>query len=145
MPCSISQGLEASAVSCVHWLGVTDRGLRTSANSKQHRPTVSDIGQGMHALNVACAHLVNDICQRPACISRAMHASTARHHPWPACIGQRQETSVKACTHQTWHVCIWQTTSAIGVEHQPRLARIIRGVCASIGRQRPWPARIGQQ
>ena len=118
MPCSISQGLEASVVSCVHWLGVTDRGLRTSANSKQHRPTVGDIGQGMHALNVACAHLVNDICQRPACISRAMHASTARHHPWPARISQRQETSPKACTHQLWCVHIdW--------------------------RQRPWPARIG--
>ena len=57
----------------------------------------------------------------------------------------RQVASAKACTHQTWHVRIWQTTSAIGMENQPRLARISRGVCALTGRQRSWPARIGQQ
>ena len=57
----------------------------------------------------------------------------------------RQVASAKACTHQMWHVRIWQTTSAIGIENQPRLARISRGVCASTGRQRSWHARIGQQ
>ena len=57
----------------------------------------------------------------------------------------RQVASAKACTHQTWHVRIWQITTATGMQHQLRPALISRGVCAAPGHQRPWPARIGQR
>ena len=46
--------------------------------------------------------------------------------------------------HQTWHVRIWQITTATGMQHQLRPALISCGVCASVGRQRLWPARIDQ-
>jgi len=106
MPCSISQGLEASAVPCVHWMGVTDRGLLVSANSKQHRPTVGDIGQGLHALNVACAHLVNDVCQRHA-------------------------TSAKACMHQSCQARIDCATSSVACAHRPTIGNIAQGLHTS--------------
>jgi len=165
----ISEGLHASDVACAHL--ANDVGNRHGASAKActhklwrvridwastavartDQPTTGDIGQGLHEIPW-CVHTWQTTSAngtqhqpRPRCISRGLRASAGRHHPWPACIGQRHDTSVKACTHQMWHVRIWQTTSAIGVEHQPRPARISRGLCASIGRQRPWSARIGQQ
>ena len=81
---------------------------------------------------------------RPALISRGVCTAPGHQRPWPARIGQRQAKSAKACSHKLWCVRIWQTTSAIGMQHQPRPARLTRGVCASAGRHRPWPARIGQ-
>ncbi|RAN68808.1 hypothetical protein B5P42_31310, partial [Bacillus sp. SRB_331] len=60
-------------------------------------------------------------------------------------VGQRQAASAKACTHRTWHVHIWQMTSANGMQNQPMPSRISRGVCASAGRHRPRPAPIGQR
>jgi len=113
-------------------------------------PTAGGICEGLHASDVACAHLANASAigmenqPRPACISRGVCASTGRQRPWPAHIGQRQATSAKACSHKPWCVGIWQTTSAKCMQHQPRHARISRGVCASARHHRPWTARIGQ-
>jgi len=90
---------------------------------------------------------------------KATYAKASRHHLGDIGVGQRQTTSAKVCTHMTWHVRIEQATSANGRQHQPRPARISRGVCASAGRhlrrQRQatsanfymhltWPARFGQ-
>ena len=117
--CSIIQGLHASAGAGVHRIGEIAPGQRASVNrlrswsariERRHRPMASSIRQGMHASVVACAHRLGDIG-----------------------VGQQQEASANACTHRTWHVRIWQKTSANGMWYQPRLAHINRGMCASPG------------
>jgi len=155
--CSSIQGRHASAVACAHQLGDIARGLPASlkrhrswyarlkkeilANGRQHkpwharmsrgvcvsdgrhysRPTAGGISHGLHASDVACAYLANDI-------------------------GQRQAASAKDYTFQPWRVCNgWATlASANDMHHQPRPARISRGVCASTERHRLWRVRIRQ-
>ena len=72
------------------------------------------------------------------------HTSDVAYGGRPGDVAKRQATSTKACMHQTWHVRIWQITTATSMQHQLRPALISRGVCAAPGHQRPWPARIGQ-
>ena len=73
------------------------------------------------------------------------HTSDVAYGGRPGDVAKRQATSTKACMHQTWHVRIWQITTATGMQHQLRPALISRGVCAAPGHQRPWLARIGQR
>jgi len=108
-------------------------------------PTAGGISEGLHASDVACAHLANASAigmenqPRPACISRGVCASTGRQRPWPARISQQQATSAKACTKNRG-VCTY------GKQHRPTARSINQGLdafClglrASDGRHHPWP------
>ena len=75
---------------------------------------------------------------------RVGHPSDVACGGRPGDVAQRQAATTKACMHQTWHVRIWQITTATGIEHKLKPALISRGVCASVGRQRRWPAPIDQ-
>ncbi len=68
----------------------------------------SSISQGLNASAVAYAHRLGAID-----------------------VGQRQATLAMACTHQTWHMRIWQTTSANGMQHS-----------AKAYTHQPWRVRI---
>ena len=107
---------------CAHRLGVRGCGLRASTNGKrhqprharinrdvcasgkQHRPTACSINQGLHASVVACAHRLG-------------------------VTGRDLRALAHACTHQLWHVRIWQTSSANSMQH----------ACT----YQSWPMRIG--
>ena len=78
----------------------------------------------------------------PGSISRGLRASDVAGGHRASDVGQRQAASAKACTHRTWHVRIGQATSANDGQHQPRVARIKRGLCTTLSRRRAWPARI---
>ena len=95
-----------------------------------HRPTAGDIGQGLHASTMACAHRVDDI-------DCGMRASARRRRPTVVCI-------TKAYMHLTWHVRIRQETSDNGKWHKPRPARIGRGMCGSGKRSRQSAGSICQ-
>jgi len=155
-PAQIGQGLHeigqqqaTSAKACTKNRGVC-------ASGKRHRPTARNINQGLHGSAVACAHRLGDIIRglrasandrrhrrRAARINHGVCASTGRHRLGD--VAQRYVASAKACTHRTSHVRIWQTTSATGLQQQPRPARISRGACTLAGRHRLWLARIGQR
>jgi len=45
------------------------------------------------------------------------HASNVACGGRPSDVAQRQAASTKACMHQTWHVRIWQITTATGMQH----------------------------
>ncbi|KAG5614925.1 hypothetical protein H5410_014749 [Solanum commersonii] len=88
------------------------------ASGKRRRQTAGDINPGLHASEVACVHMANEVGQwyvtsAMACTHQSWRVRMAGHHrPWLVRIGQRQLTSTKPCTHQLWRVRIWQTTSA---------------------------------
>ena len=113
-------------------------------------PTAGGISEGLHASDVAYAHLANDVGNR-----HGESAKACTHKPWRVCIDWA--STVMACTNRPttgdigqglhekrWCVSIWQTTSSNGTQHQPRPTCISRGLRASVGRHHPWPARLGQ-
>ncbi|RAN86087.1 hypothetical protein B5P41_31325, partial [Bacillus sp. SRB_28] len=80
------------ASACAHRMGDIIRGLT-------HRPTTGDIGEGLHASDVACAHLANDV-------------------------GNRHGASAKACTHKPWRVRIDWASTAVACTHRPTIGDI---------------------
>ncbi|KAG5614861.1 hypothetical protein H5410_014685 [Solanum commersonii] len=112
------------------------------ASGKRRPPTAGSISQGLHTSAVACAYLANDV-------------------------GQKHAASAKACTHQSWHVCIGWGVIGLGLrvsarQHRPttgsnnqglhaltmacvhRLGDIDRGLRALARRRRPMISNIIQ-
>jgi len=78
-------------------------GWATSSVACVHRPTTGDIGEGLHASDVACVHLANDI-------------------------GNRRGASAKACTHNPWRVRIDWASTAVACTHRTTIGDIGQGL-----------------
>jgi len=86
-----------------------------------HWPTISDIGQGLHASTVACAHRLGDI-------DRDLRALTRRRCPTLGGISQDLHASDLAYTHLANNVDQCHAASVKAYAHKPLRVRI---VCAS--------------
>jgi len=75
-------------------------------------PTAGGISEGLHASDVACAHLANDV-------------------------GNRHGASAKACTHKPWRVRIDWASTAVARTDQPTTGDIGQGL-----HEIPWCVRI---
>jgi len=73
--------------------------------AKRCRPTARGINQGLHASDVACAHLANND-------------------------GNRHATLTKACTHKPWRVRIDWASAAVACAHRPTAGDIGQGMLA---------------
>ena len=78
-------------------------------------PTAGGISEGLHASDVACAHLANDV-------------------------GNRHRESAKACTHKPWRVCIDWTSKVMACTNRPTTGDIGQGL-----HEKPWCVRIGRR
>jgi len=106
-------------------------------------PTAGGISEGLHASDVACAHLANDVGNRHGALAKA-----CTHKPWRVHI--KWASTAVSCTDQPttgdigqglhekpWCVRIWKTISANSTQHQPMPTRISRGLRASARRHCP--------
>jgi len=73
--------------------------------ARRRRQTAGDINQGLHASDMACAHLANND-------------------------GNRHTTSTKACTHKSWRVRGAWASAAVACTHQLTAGEIIQGMLA---------------
>jgi len=69
-------------------------------------PTACGISQGLHASDVACADLANDV-------------------------GHRLAATAKACTHQPWCVHIGWASPVAACAHRPTAGDIVQGLDTS--------------
>lgn len=159
----------ASVMVGMHRLGDISPGLR--ASSRWHQPKAGNIIQGMHRSSVECAHQLRDIGRwlnasarqfrrMVGSLNKGFHASDIVWVFLASDIRQQHETSSKACTKNSWHMCIilppstpinnmhhktrlvhfGKATLVIDMQHHTRHTHILHGKCASIKWSVQWNA-----
>jgi len=172
-------------VPCTHRLRDIIRGLRASANDRRHRPrpahincgvctstgdnnrdlrasarrrppTAGGISQGLHASDIACANLANDVEQRHAASAKvctlqswcvrigwASPAVASAHRPLTGDIGQGLDTSTVVCAHLANDVGQRHAASSKAFMHQPWHMRIVWMTSVVACAHRPTAGNIG--